>query len=264
LWDAPVPGARPDLQNGSTAVANTKVYIHEFIDIIKQNRARYMHHMTANWSPIAQEERDQLCFGVWGVVGSTGPWPAVVNMWEEDGWEGLAASFGHELGHAHLQDPKLARWWAAAADLRSGGFDRLLVPAEWSPTIEELCAEGAGGVAYAHDQIKVPAGTAADFLELARDQGGPFYEAHGWRLVGAYRTALVNDDEAFLLWSIPSWGQWGEAESAFLGGHPWRQRQREAVEDFRRILLVDAPLSPLRLGRQPARSDRDDSWSESD
>jgi hypothetical protein len=45
-------------------------------------------------------------------------------------------------------------------------------------------------------------------------------------------------------------------------GHPWRDRQRAAVRDRRRILLVDAPLSPLRIGRQPARSDRDDDWSE--
>ena len=47
---------------GSDALSNNKVYIHEFIDIIGQNRARYMHHMTANWSPIAQEERNQLCY----------------------------------------------------------------------------------------------------------------------------------------------------------------------------------------------------------
>ena len=244
-------------------MTNDKVYIHEFIDIIGHNRARYMHHMTANWSPIAQEERNQLCYGVWGVVGSTGRWPAVVNMWEEDGWDGLASSFGHELGHAHLQDPKLARWWATAAEFRSGGFDRVLVPAEWSPTITELCDQGAaGGAAYAHDQVRVPAGKAADFLELARDDGAPFYEAHGWRLVGAWQTALGHDNEAFLLWSIPSWEQWGTAEAALRSGHPWRARQRDAVEDFRRILLVDAPLSPLRIGRQPARSDRDDSWTE--
>jgi hypothetical protein len=241
---------------------NEKVYIHEFIDIIGHNRARYMHHMTANWSPIAQEERNQLCYGVWGVVGSTGQWPAVVNMWEEDGWDALASSFGHELGHAHLQDPKLARWWATAAEFRSGGFDRLLVPAEWSPTITELCAQGAGGAAYAHDQVRVPAGKADDFLQLARDVGAPFYDAHGWRLVGAWHTALSNDNEVFLLWSIPTWEQWGAAEAALRAGHPWRARQRDAVEDFRRILLVDAPLSPLRIGRQPARDDRDDSWTE--
>ena len=174
-------GHRPEMaKQVNQNASNEKVYIHEFIDIIGHGRARYMHHMTANWSPIAQEERNQLCYGVWGVVGSTGPWPTVVNMWEEDGWDGLAASFGHELSHAELQDPKLARWWATAAEMRSGGFDRILVPAPWSPTITDLCARGAGGVAYAHDQVTVPPGTARDFLELAREAGGSFYERFGW------------------------------------------------------------------------------------
>ena len=56
----------------SGSAMNDKVYIHEYIDIIGHNRGRYMYHMTANWSPTAQEERHQLCYGVWGVVGSTG------------------------------------------------------------------------------------------------------------------------------------------------------------------------------------------------
>ena len=75
-----------------------------------------MHHMTANWCPIGREERNQLCYGVWGTVGSTGRWPEVVNMWELDGWDGLAANFEHELSHPSMQDPSLAEWWAAAAE----------------------------------------------------------------------------------------------------------------------------------------------------
>jgi len=57
---------------------NDKVYIHEFIDITRRSRARYMHHMAANWSPIAQEQRHQLCYGVWGVRRAAVPlqdWP---------------------------------------------------------------------------------------------------------------------------------------------------------------------------------------------
>ena len=107
---------------------NQKVYIQEYIDIIGHNRANYMHHMTANWSPIAQEERDQLCYGVWAVLGTTRGWPEVMNMWEEDGYEGLATSFRHEVGGHGAQDPKLAKWWARAAEFRWRGKDRLLVP----------------------------------------------------------------------------------------------------------------------------------------
>src|SRR5437588_9832765 len=77
-------------------MANDRVYIHEFIDIIGHKRAAYMHHMTANWSPEGQEQRNQLCYGVWAVLGSTGRWPEVVNIWEHDSWDGLAASFGTE------------------------------------------------------------------------------------------------------------------------------------------------------------------------
>ena len=71
---------------------NDRVYIHEIIDIIGHNRANYMQHMTANWSPIGQEERNQLCYGVWALVGSTGAWPKTINMWEHAGWSGLAAA----------------------------------------------------------------------------------------------------------------------------------------------------------------------------
>ena len=93
---------------------NRKLYIHELIDIIGHNRARYMHHMTANWCPIGRKERNMNCFGVWATVGSTGAWPQVVNLWELNGWKGLAANFEHELVGSGAQDPSLAEWWAVA------------------------------------------------------------------------------------------------------------------------------------------------------
>ena len=96
-------------------MTNPHVYIHEFIDIIGHNRARYMQHMTANWCPVAREERNQLCFGVWATVGATGRWPEVVNLWEISDWDGLAADFEHELVGVGAQDPALVEWWAAAA-----------------------------------------------------------------------------------------------------------------------------------------------------
>ena len=101
---------------------NNKVYTHEFIDIRGAKRPQYMHHMTANWSPIAQEERNQLCFGVWGVIGTTDRWPRVINMWEEDGFAGLAAGLGHETGGRTCR----TRSW------RSGGTRRRITAAAGS------------------------------------------------------------------------------------------------------------------------------------
>lgn len=237
---------------------NDRVYIHEFVDIRGQNRANYMHHMTANWGPIGQRERNQLCFGVWGTVGSTGHWPQVVNMWEEAGWEGLASSFRHELGHPTLQDPSLAEWWARASGFRRGGRDRIMVPAPWSPTIGELCAAGARSESYAHELVSLRPGTAWDLLDRVHDEARNAYGRFGLSLVGAWATAMVPDNEVLLVWAIPTWEQWAAFESSQRADGPirkWRETLGGFALDWHRILLVDAPLAPLRLGRQPSASD---------
>ena len=241
---------------------NEKVYIHEFISITKQNRARYMQHIAANWSPIGQEQRHQLCYGVWGVVGSTGHWPQVVNIWEEDGFAGLAASFRTEFGNAALQDPSLAKWWAAAADLRAGGFDRLLVPHPETLGIEALCATGTTGEVYAHELVTVRPGAARPFLDSALSESEAVRKRYGWRLVGAWRTALRDDDECVLLWAVPTWEAWALVEEDLSRGQDvLLAESRSAIVRRERILLVDAPLSPLRTGRQPAKTDRTD-WAD--
>ncbi len=238
---------------------NEKIYIHEFIDIIGHNRSKYMHHMTANWSPIAREERNQLCYGVWGVVGTTRGWPEVVNLWEEDGWQGQARSFRHEFNHPGLQNRTLHEWWSVAADLRRHGDDRLLVPAPWTRTIEELCADGVRGECYAHELVKTHPGMSSRYISLVRDLAIPTYEKYGWELAGAFETAMVNDSECVVIWAIPTWEQWAEFEAAqrlddAIRG--WRVAIRDVAVDWHRFLLVDSPLSPLRTGRQPSREDR--------
>jgi hypothetical protein len=60
---------------------------------------------------------------------------------------------------------------------------------------------------------------------------------------------MANHDEALLLWAIPTWQQWAEGES-----------DRDLAR-WRRILIVDAPLCPFRIGRQPSHDDRID-WHE--
>ena len=240
-------------------MANEKVYIHEFIDITGANRARYMHHMTANWVPIAIEERNQLCYGVWGTVGSTGRWPEVVNLWELEGWEGLTANFEHELSHASLQDPSLAEWWRTAADLRRGGTDRIVVPAPWTRTITELVGDGVRGMAYAHEVVSTPAGGSTGFLGRLAGSGRAAVEALGLTLVGAFDVAMVHGTEAIVIWAIPDWPSWTRYEAAWLPDGAlveWNASLRDAGTTVRRTLMIEAPLSPMRLGRQPSVEDR--------
>ena len=111
----------------------------------------------------------------------------------------------------------------------------------------------------------MPQGTSRDFLEAVAQEAIAAYEPFGWELVGAWETAMVNESECFLLWAIPSWAQWGEGEAgertdAKLGA--WRRRTYDLATDWHRFLLVDAPLSPMRTGRQPSRDDRHEGWDE--
>ena len=81
----------------------------------------------------------------------------------------------------------------------------------------------------------------------------------GWVLAGAWITAMRNDSEAFLLWAIPTWEQWGEFEKAQYRDPAlakWKLRASDVAVDWDRFLLVDAPLCPFRTGRQPHESDR--------
>ena len=66
-----------------------------------------------------------------------------------------------------------------------------------------------------------------------------------------------------MIWAIPDWPTWAVVEQAWLaaadgtvrwpGGAP---TTLELGADWRRSLLVDSPLSPLRIGRQPEVTDR--------
>jgi hypothetical protein len=233
------------------AVANEKVYIHELIEITGQNRAKYMHHMTANWGPIGREQRNMLCVGVWGTVGSTERWPETVNLWEIDGWGGMAANFRHEFSHPTLQDPALAEWWAEAATFRRGGYDRLLVPAPYSPTLAEAMAQRIRGDVYYHELVSIAPGRAREYLALVEQEWLPVASRIGLRLLGAYRTAMVNDSEAVMIWAIDTWETWARVQVAFDDDSEvarWRDRTRALTLDWRGKLIVDSPLNPLKTG----------------
>jgi hypothetical protein len=236
------------------------VYIHELIDIIGHNRGRYVQHITANWVPIALEERNQRCLGVWATVGSTGAWPQVVNMWELDGWDGLVRNFEVELAGGRDQDPSLAEWWAQAASLRRGGTDRIVVAEPGTRGVEQLIADGVRGELYAHELFTVGPGRSPELLAALAAEAVPAFESFGLTHLGSYRVAMVNDSEALALWAVPSWSAWADLEQAWLGGAAafagWRATTASLGADWRRQLLVDAPLSPLRIGRQPATTDR--------
>ena len=136
---------------------------------------------------------------------------------------GLAANLEHELSHPAMQDPSLVEWWSVAAGFRSGGFDRIVEPAPWAPTIDELVAAGAGGAFYAHEIITVAPGAGSELPR--RDPRGRTSDrraALDVDLLGGFRVAMADDRECIAIWSFPDWPAWVAYEQAWTAKAPWR------------------------------------------
>ena len=240
-------------------MANQKIYIHEFIDITKHNRAKYLQHITANWTPVGIRERNMLCFGVWATVGTTERWPEATNLWELDGWMGLADNWEIEYENPKHQDPSLEEWWAQAADMRAGGWDRILIPAAYSPTIGEAIEQGIKGRVYYHEVIRITPGQANTYLAMMEQEWLPVAQELGMTLCFASRSAMVNNSEVINIWAMENWRAWARVEIAYESDPrvaQWRAQTRGVALDWRNKLLSPAPLNPMNLGRQPSEADQ--------
>ena len=114
------------------------------------------------------------------------------------------------------------------------------------------------GEVYAHEIVRTPIGGIGAFLDALAETGRPAVEELGLQCVGAFRVMMSTDSEAIVIWAIPDLATWAAFERAWDRGAlaQWRHRLVALGCDVHRTLMVDAPLSPMRIGRQPAVSDR--------
>ena len=78
-------------------------------------------------------------------------------------------------------------------------------------------------------------------------------------MVGAFSTAMRVDNEAILIWAIPDFAAWADFERGATADQAlldWKDTINGFGAFVERTLMVDAPLAPLRTGRQPQVEDR--------
>jgi len=177
------------------------LYLHETIDIIADGQQSYLDTVAKEWAPRSERRGVSRLVGTWKVVGSTDRWPRVVNLWEMDGWE----QFAESLERQHLpekRDPDLATWWRKATQWRSGGFDRILEPASYSPTRGDLEARKLVAWVCVQVVVRLRPGTRRGYLEALGSVLRPALEDRGITLMGAYAVPM-RSDEALILWAAP-------------------------------------------------------------
>jgi len=225
---------------------NRKLYLHETITIVGAGSEPYK-RATASFAATRRE--GGALVGIWQQSGSTGDWPRVVNLWEMDGWDHWARILAHQYA-GRAQPPALKRWWARMLRWRSGGFDRILEPAEFSPTRQDLIDAGVRGAACLQEIATTLPGAADAYLAAVRDRWIAPARDDGVVLLGAWRTAM-RDTEAVLHWSVPDFA----AFTRHVAGprRTWAETARTWRTDVRETLLVPSPWCVTHPAWRPPR-----------
>lgn len=183
------------------------LYLHETVDIVGQGQYDYMEHLWQD--PVL---RMPEMFGLQGsfyvCAAGGGRWPQVVNIWDVGtrGWDGWAAN----VDRMNLKRRKAfyGDWWDAAAQWRTGGFDRLCGGVPGSPTTDELAARGVRGTLFVHEVLEVRPGTQLEFLAAVAHHKVPTWRDHGHEVTGIYEV-LQNQHEVVVVWATSVEAQTG-------------------------------------------------------
>lgn len=231
------------------------IYIHETITITVKERQDYL-DLFCTWGPITSRLYGMECFGVWATVGSTGPWPEAICMWELADVDALAAMLSGEFQYLVDDDSEVGghyeTFWGTHPHLQpTDGVDRLLVPTASSPRIADALAQGIRGQGYYHEIVTTSPGRIEEYLERHERVFRPLAEANGLVFLGAYRTLLRNDTEAVVIWGLPTWAALRALDGELRTGaaaQEWRAWTLQVGATWEGKLLTPAARSPLSTG----------------
>jgi hypothetical protein len=229
------------------------LHLHEVVDIVGQGARPYMEDNVVGFDAAAAADRALRLFGTWEVVGATGRWPQVVNLWElADGWQGWRR-LCESTNLRRAENRALGEWWDDAYRKRTGGFDRLLRASPDMPGLDQLVADDVNGSMFVHELTEVRPGAGARYLRAVREEWAPIAADHGHHLVGAWEV-LFGDTEVITVWATDLDGHIGlqEAEGADDRIGTWRRRSRKWTTRWHEELMTPHPGTPLAAPRDPA------------
>jgi hypothetical protein len=147
-------------------------------------------------------DRYPMQVGLFRTAEVSGTWPKVINLWGPREWRQLVSDLKRQFTDA--RDVDMEDWWNRNLTLRKGGFDRVLVPAGFSPDPGQLQRARTKGRVFLHDLAKLPWGEAPNYLARLEREFLPAAERHGWQLIGAYLVAM-RPREVLTVWGMREW-----------------------------------------------------------
>lgn len=225
---------------------NPYIYLHEIIRTVPGREEPYLASvLSLHHDPTRSDREPRAAFGQFRSVQTSGPWPCGINIWENT-WKGQTDDLVGQFLDAR-RDVAMEDWWNRNLHLRRGGYDRLLVPAPYSPTLADLEAGSVTGEVFWHEILWLPFGEPRRYLDALHDQLLPILERLGLDLVGAFRVAM-RPRQVLTILGAREWSRLG----AYLDDsardprlRQWNDYRGRTVERAEEMLLLPARHGPL-------------------
>ena len=168
-----------------------------------------------------------------------------VFLWESDDWPPRPVWSSAE------RRPDLASYLAQRVPYRKDWTDRLLVPAAFCPTAEEVLSRGYQLKIYLQVTAEALPDKLSDVLGLVGGEGVASARGRGMELVGCYETAAGNGagNEVITVWAVDDWAHWGAVRAARDTDPAVASYVARATAMLRRWtfkFLLPLPASPLQ------------------
>lgn len=206
---------------------NPHVYLHEFVKTPSGREDAYSASVVSmRWNP-ARASRSHWALGQYKSAGIAGSWPWVINIWEHT-WESQTKALRNQFADSG-RDTALETWWNRNLHLRSGGYDRLLLPAAYSPDRTAIRPKFLQWKVYLQEIAWLPLGEPRNYLD--RLQGMlPAMDRFGIELAGAFEVAM-RPNQVLTLLAANDWNAmagWMKSMNGEASLAEWR-RYREAT-----------------------------------
>lgn len=167
---------------------NPNLYLHEIVRTVPGREEPYLASVLALHHEPSRRSRGRPAFAQFRALPVSGAWPSGINIWENT-WDGQTEDLVTQFRDAQ-RDVAMEEWWNRNLHLRRGGYDRLLLPARYSPTLAQLEQRRVRGEVFLHEIVWLPFGEPERYLDAFERDLVPELDALGLDLVGAFHVAM--------------------------------------------------------------------------
>ena len=228
---------------------NNHIYLHEIIRTVPGREEPYLASvLSLHHDPVRGDREGRAAFAQFRSVQTSGPWPCAVNIWENT-WAGQTEDLVGQFLDTR-RDVAMEEWWNRNLHLRRGGYDRILVPAAFSPALADLVARGVRCEVFWHEIAWLPFGEPLRYLDLVGRELVPALDRLGLVLVGAFRVAM-RPRQVVTIIGAPEWQQLAELLSAAQRDPQlatWNEYRTTTADRAEEMLLLPARHDPLARG----------------